>query len=74
MVEAILSNWQDNVACIFWYDHWMPYRLVIYIWMMVLINSKKAHLYLRLLYEAIQDESAEVCFIFHNAHSMLLKI
>jgi len=30
-----------------------------------------AHLYLHLLYEAIQNESAEVCLIFHNAHSML---
>ena len=26
---------------------------------------------LRLLYEAMQDESAELCFIFHSTHSVL---
>ena len=27
--------------------------------------------YTLLLYEAMQDESAELCFIFHSAHSVL---
>jgi len=37
----------------------------------VVLEKKQVQQYMKLLYEAIQDESPKLCFIFPNAHSVL---